>query len=280
MLNFILWNPNPEIFHIGSFSVRWYGLLFAMGFIIGQRIMLYVFRKEGLPESWIDPLTLYMALATVIGARVGHYLFYETPQLLRDPFHWFADMILPPYAGLASHGGTIGIIVGLWLFARKKNLRFFWLADRVVLTVALGGFFIRMGNLMNSEIVGKPTDLPWGFVFQQDPSLGPLPRHPAQLYEALSCLLLFAGLFWAWNRYKSRLPQGLLTGITVVYIFTLRFLYEFLKENQVAFEDGLALNMGQWLSIPAVLFGLGGIWWALSRHETRIFSTESGKPSA
>ncbi|MFT4033286.1 MAG: prolipoprotein diacylglyceryl transferase [Siphonobacter sp.] len=274
MLHYIIWDVNPEIFHIGSFSVRWYGLLFAMGFLVGQRIMLHIFRSEGLKEELVDSITLYMVISTVIGARVGHYLFYEYPLLFADPVKWFTEMILPPYAGLASHGATIGIIVGLYLFSRNKHIRFFWIADRIVITIALAGFFIRMGNLMNSEIVGKPTDVPWAFLFMNNTEFAQVPRHPAQLYEALSCLVLFVFLFALWRRFKTNLPQGTITGIAMVYIFTLRFLYEFMKENQVAFESQMSFNLGQILSIPALLFGFMGIWWALRKRETHIFTDE------
>jgi phosphatidylglycerol:prolipoprotein diacylglycerol transferase len=272
MLAYITWDVSPEIFKIGNFAIGWYGLLFALGFLIGQRIMVHIFKAEGVNPEKVDTLTLYMVLATVIGARVGHYLFYETPQLVADPVQWFIDMVLPPYRGLASHGATIGIITGLYLFARREKMNFFWIADRVVIGVALGGCFIRLGNLMNSEIVGTPTDVPWAFLFVNNLEYLPtVPRHPAQLYEALSCLVLFFLLLGIWSRYKTRLPQGTITGIFLVWVFGLRFVWEFFKENQVSFEDGMALNMGQWLSIPAVLFGLAGIWWAIRRHETRIW---------
>ncbi|MDR6194390.1 prolipoprotein diacylglyceryl transferase [Siphonobacter sp. SORGH_AS_0500] len=271
MLNYIVWDVNPEIFNIGSFSVRWYGLLFALGFLIGQRIILHIFRKEGLPEDWVDSLTLYMVLATVIGARVGHYIFYEYPMFFANPWRWFKDMLLPPYAGLASHGAAIGIFTGLYLFARAKKIHFFWITDRIVITVALAGCFIRLGNLMNSEIVGKATSVPWAFIFVNNTEFSPVPRHPSQLYEAISCFILCIVLYLIWRRYKTNLPQGLTTGIFMVVVFTLRFVYEFYKENQVTFEDQMTYNLGQLLSVPAVLFGLVGIFWAIRRHETSIF---------
>ncbi len=271
MLNYIVWDVNPEIFSIGSFSVRWYGLLFALGFLIGQRIILHIFREEGLKDDWVDTLTLYMVLSTVIGARVGHYIFYEYPMFFANPWRWFKDMLLPPYAGLASHGAAIGIFTGLYLFSRAKKIHFFWITDRVAITVALAGCFIRLGNLMNSEIVGKATDVPWAFVFVNNTEFPTVPRHPSQLYEAISCLILCVILFLIWRRYKTNLPQGLTTGIFMVVVFSLRFVYEFYKENQVTFEDQMTYNLGQLLSIPAVLFGLVGIFWAIRRHQTSIF---------
>lgn len=257
MLQYIMWDVNPEIFHIGAFSIRWYGLLFAMGFLIGMQIMTYIFRKEGKPVTDTDTLLLYMVISTVVGARLGHFLFYEPEQLLKNPL----QVILPPFAGLASHGATIGILLALWLYSRRKNSKatgqtFLWVTDRIVIVVALAGAFIRMGNLMNSEIVGRPTDLPWGFVFVNNDEFEKIPRHPAQLYESLSCLVLFFLLLWVWNTYKSRTPRGSLLGIFLIFVFTLRFLYEYLKENQVAFENTLFLNMGQILSIPAVALGI------------------------
>jgi phosphatidylglycerol:prolipoprotein diacylglycerol transferase len=257
MLSYIIWDINPELFSIGSFSVRWYGLLFALGFLLGQQIMLYIFKREGKPISDIDALTLYMVIATVLGARIGHFLFYEPEVLFKNPL----EVILPPYRGLASHGATVGILTGLWLYSRRKSSlatqqTFLWVTDRIVIAVALGGCFIRLGNLMNSEIVGRPTDVPWGFVFVNNTEYLQIPRHPAQLYEAISCLFICLFLFWFWNRYKQNTPRGSLLGIFLICVFGLRFFYEFLKEDQVEFEKTLALNMGQILSIPAVLAGI------------------------
>ncbi|GAB2780013.1 prolipoprotein diacylglyceryl transferase [Rhabdobacter roseus] len=265
MISYIIWNASPDLFTIpeiaglGPFTVRWYGLLFASAFLIGQQIMIHIFKKESKPLEDIDTLTLYMVISTVIGARLGHFLFYEPEVLFSRPL----EVILPPYAGLASHGAIIGILTGLWLYSRSRKATgqsFLWVTDRIVILVALAGTFIRFGNLMNSEIVGRPTDVPWAFVFMRNTEYLQIPRHPAQLYESISCLVLFFLLLWVWNRQKQSTPQGSLLGIFLVWVFTLRFLYEFLKENQVAFEDNLALNMGQVLSIPAVLLGIYFIW--------------------
>ncbi|GAB3968461.1 prolipoprotein diacylglyceryl transferase [Spirosoma terrae] len=257
MLQYVIWDINPEIFHIGSFSVRWYGLLFAMGFLIGMQIMTYIFKKENKPVADTDTLLIYMVVATILGARIGHFLFYEPEVLLHRPL----DVIIPPYSGLASHGATIGILTALWLYSRRKgsqltNQTFLWVTDRIVIAVALGGASIRLGNLMNSEIVGRPSDVPWAFIFMNNTEYAKIPRHPAQLYESLSCLVLFFFLLWFWNRHKERTPRGSMLGIFLIWVFTLRFFYEYLKENQVAFEDSLPLNVGQLLSIPAVLLGI------------------------
>jgi phosphatidylglycerol---prolipoprotein diacylglyceryl transferase len=259
----ITWNVDPIIVKLGSFELRWYGLFFASGFLVGYQIMAHIFKKEGKPEKDLDTLLFVMILATVIGARFGHYFFYEFDYFLKTPGKFLWEMIVPPYSGLASHGALVGIVTALFFYARKhKDQPFLWIADRVVILVAFAGFCIRMGNLMNSEILGKPTNLPWGFLFKHDVDylrgIYPLEaRHPAQLYEALSCLVLFGILCYLWNRFKEKTPQGLLLGIFLIWVFGLRFFYEFLKENQVAFENKMTLNMGQWLSIPAVLLGVG-----------------------
>ena len=272
MLSYINWDVSPEIFSIpefggiGPISVRWYGLLFALGFIIGQQIMIYIFRKEGKPLTDIDTLTVYMLLSTVLGARIGHFLFYEPSVLIKNPL----EVILPPYAGLASHGAVIGILTGLWLYSRKKqnsNQTFFWVADRIAITVALGGAFIRLGNLMNSEIIGKETTMPWGFIFLRNTEFSQVPRHPTGIYEAVAYLILFVILFLIWNKYKARTPNGLIVGVLFVWIFTARFIIEFFKENQVAFEDSLTLNMGQYLSLPVILLGIWFIWRALKQQK-------------
>ena len=261
MLTYITWNVSPDIFTIpeflglGPFTIRWYGLLFAAGFLLGQQIMTHIFKKEGKPLEDIDSLTLVMVASTVLGARLGHFLFYEPQVLLRNPL----EVILPPFAGLASHGALVGILFGLWLYTRKRQSTgqtFLWLTDRMVILVALAGAFIRFGNLMNSEIVGTVTTMPWGFIFLQNTEYSQYPRHPAQLYEAITCLFLFFVLLGLWNKFKAALPPGRLLGVFLIWIFGLRFVYEFLKENQVSFEDTLPLNMGQILSIPAVLLGV------------------------
>ena len=257
MLQYVIWDVNPEIFHIGWFSVRWYGLLFALGFLIGMQIMTHIFKQEKKPITDTDSLLIYMVVATILGARFGHFLFYEPEVLLRNPL----EVILPPFAGLASHGAFIGIMLGLWLYSRRQSSRatgqsFLWVADRIVITVALAGACIRFGNLMNSEIVGRPTTVSWAFVFMNNNEYAKIARHPAQLYESLSCLVLFFFLMWFWNRRKERTPPGSMLGIFLIWVFTLRFFYEYIKEVQVAKEAAMYLNIGQQLSIPIVLIGL------------------------
>ncbi|RAU83561.1 prolipoprotein diacylglyceryl transferase [Pontibacter arcticus] len=252
MLTYITWNVDPEIFSIGPISVRWYGLLFALGFVIGQRILSKIYVAEGRSEGDVDIITMYMIIGTVVGARLGHTLFYAPDYYLSNPI----EILKIWEGGLASHGATIGILLALWLFSRKYKFDYMWVLDRIVIVVALGGALIRLGNLMNSEIFGHPTDLPWGFIFVRSSEFSQVPRHPTQLYEAITVFGLFVLLYWLWAKYKAALPRGLLFGIFVTVLFTSRFLIEFLKENQEDFENELVLNMGQFLSIPLIIAGL------------------------
>lgn len=354
--SFIIWNASPEIFHglVNSDSflsflgnLRWYGLLFATGFIIGQRLMQQFFKAEGKPQQDVDIMTFYVVIGTVLGARLGHCFFYEPAYFLAHPL----EILQVWNGGLASHGATVGILLAVYLYSRRvTGQSYLWVLDRVVITVALGGMLIRTANFINAEIVGKPTNSAFGVVFaaptrimleetfadkglksisvastgkdtvingqaysgtsfsllfdpaQQDEQTAAqlaqssgiytvdqfnstgdrnflsghtayagvtksadgivvnltawgLPRHPAQLYEAFSCLVVFLLLYALWRKQKERTPEGQLFGLFVLIVFGLRFFYEFLKENQVGFEDNLTLNMGQILSIPLVLVG-------------------------
>jgi prolipoprotein diacylglyceryltransferase len=367
LLNYIIWTGSPEIFPIGSFSLRWYGLFFALTFLIGQYIFYYIYRKEGKPEKDVDTITIYMVIATILGARLGHVIFYQSELIWTAPWSIILPFEFSPFRftglqGLASHGAAIGILLGAWLFSRKRKpgQNFLQLLDRIVIIVALAGAFIRLGNYFNSEIVGKPTDKPYGVVFTNDlteyieskqvdkdgivesvaymendtvpknanGSIGMLiyiffkpnatelqidelingriknhlstnrehfdqevlfllpyetanqgdgslaariktygiPRHPAQLYESISCVFLFLLLFVIWNKYKTNLPQGSLFGLFLIICFGLRFFYEFLKENQADFESTLPINMGQILSIPLVLTGMVVMFLAFKNH--------------
>jgi prolipoprotein diacylglyceryl transferase len=372
MLSYILWNASPEIYSIGTFSLRWYGLFFALGFLITQQILYYMYRQEGKPEKDVDTLTIYMVVATILGARLGHILFYQPGIIWDDPLSIFLPFEFTPsfrftgLQGLASHGATIGILTALWLYSRKKKpgQNFWQVVDRIVILVALTGALIRLGNYFNAEIIGKPTDKPWAVVFTGrlteavkgksiDPdqivdkmvyvrtdtvSTANLPvgrkpiniylffkpgtdeatadqlvngrfryvlnnnmyeyfdasglvmdyqvvkqddgtvaarirtlgiaRHPAQLYESISCIFLFIGLLLIWRKYKNDLPQGMLLGIFLIVCFGLRILYEFLKEPQEAFEAEMSLNMGQILSIPLVIAGVIILWRAMKKKET------------
>ena len=365
LFNYIIWSPQPEIFpNIDWIEVRWYGLLFAAGFIVSQQLMYYIFKSEGKPEKDVDSLTLWMIISTIIGARLGHVIFYEPLRYLKDPI----SILKTWEGGLASHGAAIGILTAIYLYVNyfvdinpfkgkfiwKKRKRsgqsYLWVVDRIVICVAITGAFIRFGNFLNAEIIGIPTRSEYGVVFARDvidrleympqidevslhkgvetgvdengfvpveidivfnnsvnsPALASqivktnvktilnnyeyvtlhiyqppanqlvfenqqnakgqqtvkimtraIPRHPAQLYESVSSFLLFLLLLYIWYRKKGQLPEGLLFGVFLVVLFGLRFVYEYVKENQVDFEDAMQLNMGQILSIPLTL---AGIW--------------------
>jgi prolipoprotein diacylglyceryl transferase len=246
----IYWDVSPDIFSIGPFVIRWYGLLFALSFIIGYQIMFVFFKKESKPDTVLNDLVWYMILGTVIGARLGHCFFYNPAYYLANPL----EILQVWKGGLASHGAAIGILLSIYLFVKKhKEFSYLWIFDRIVITVALAGFFIRMGNLFNSEIIGKPTDLPWSFVFA---AVDGVPRHPAQLYEAIAYLIIFIVLILYYFRNAGKFKNGLIFGWFLVTIFASRFFIEFVKEKQTYFEEGWTLNMGQWLSIPLVLLGV------------------------
>jgi prolipoprotein diacylglyceryltransferase len=351
IFNFILWDVSPEWFSIGPLTVRWYGLLFALGFLIGQQILIRIYKGEGKSEKHVETLTVYMVLATIIGARLGHCLFYQPDYYLAHPL----EILKIWEGGLASHGATIGILIAIYLYSKKAtDQSYFYVLDRLVITVALAGCLIRLGNLMNSEIIGKPTDISTAFLFVNDTKKAienpnkkyiehveikengknvksesgiefagidikidfkknkiteenitrflqnqlrdsirrysdeenvvipmelnskvvtnsngtysstiqayAIPRHPSQLYESITCLLLFFLLIFLYTRQRARTPEGRLFGIFVISIFVLRFIYEFQKENQVDAESQIieltGMNLGQLLSIPFILFGL------------------------
>ena len=249
MLLYIVWDVNPEIVSLGFLEIRWYGLMFALAFYLGYLIGRDMFRKEGIAEKTLDNLLVWIIVATVIGARLGHTLFYQPAYYLKNPL----EILMIWEGGLASHGAAITIIIALWWFARRQNWNFFWIFDRTAVVVALAGFFIRMGNLFNSEIFGKPTSLPWGFVFAR---VDNLPRHPTQLYEGLSYLTIFFLLHWYYRKTNRQPVMGKLSGWFLILVFGVRILIEFLKEPQVMFEQAMTLNMGQWLSIPMVIAGI------------------------
>ena len=260
----IPWDVNPEIFRIGSFAVRWYGLLFASSFLFGYIIMNKIFRNENLGEEVLDRLTIYMAIGVVGGARLGHCLFYEPSYYLAHPL----EILMIWHGGLASHGAAIGILTAVWLFARKEKKDYLWTLDRVSIVVAISGFFIRMGNLMNSEIYGVETTLPWGFVFLRNHEVAP--KHPTQIYEGLAYLLIFFLLYRIYWSKKGEHIQGLLISLICLLIFSARFFIEFVKEDQVAFESTMKMNMGQLLSIPFILLGLAGLIWSIKRNKRAV----------
>jgi phosphatidylglycerol---prolipoprotein diacylglyceryl transferase len=258
------WNVDPEIFRIGRFAIRYYGVLWALSFYIGYLIFNRFVKKEGLPEGFLDSLTIYTAIGTVLGARLGHCLFYEPDYYLSHPL----DILKIWQGGLASHGAAIGIILALFLFARKHKVSWTYVMDRLVITVALAGFFIRLGNLMNSEIYGVETSLPWGFIFERNGEI--FPKHPTQIYEALCYLIIFFALLFIYNKANSKPRTGMLFGIFLVTVFAARFFIESVKEPQVEFEKTMSLNMGQLLSIPLVLAGIVFIVYSYRLKESKV----------
>jgi phosphatidylglycerol:prolipoprotein diacylglycerol transferase len=275
MLSFISWNFDPELFDLDinghHLPLRWYGVLFAAGFIIAQLVFYYVYRKDGKSRAAVDTLTIYVIVATIVGARLGHYLFYEWPMLLQSPISWLTELITPPFSGLASHGATICVVLSVYLYSRlHKDQPFLWVLDRLAIVTPIVGAMIRLGNLLNSEIYGVPTSLPWGFLFERetDPLLLPIvPRHPTQLYEALFCVFLFGLTFYLWKVRRFTIPSGAISGIFIFLLFLFRFCIEFLKNDQVEFESDYLLNMGQVLSLPAMAFGLLILFYAYRNRE-------------
>ena len=279
----INWNPDPELFNLFGISIRYYGLLWVIGLAFAYFIVRKEYRDQRIADEKFDPLFLYCFFGIFIGARLGHCLFYQPDYYL----HHFWEMILPVkflpdggwkftgYEGLASHGGTLGLILALWFYCRKTKMHYMDVLDMIAVATPITACCIRLANLMNSEIIGRPTDVPWAFVFER---VDMLPRHPAQLYEAIAYFIFFLGMVWLYRHGQKQAPAALRTdfskaaktdtqvtlpyhrgfffGLCLTEIFAFRFFIEFLKENQVNFEDGMALNMGQWLSVPFVLIGL------------------------
>jgi phosphatidylglycerol---prolipoprotein diacylglyceryl transferase len=254
----ITWDVDPAVFP-GLEIPRWYGLFWVLGLLLSYQVMQYIYKRERrAPAALNDHLAVYVIVGTFLGARLGHILFYDPLYYWLHPIEILPVRLEPEFqfvglAGLASHGAAAGILIALFWYCRKHQENYLWIADRLVIAVALAGSFIRFGNLMNSEIVGTPTNVPWAFVFTR---IDAIPRHPAQLYEAIFCLILFVVLFYLWHRKRMGTRDGRIAAIFLVALFSLRFLVEFVKENQEPFEDHLLLNMGQVLSIPFIGIGI------------------------
>lgn len=267
ILNYINWNVSPEIVSIGPITLRWYGLLFASGFLVGLFIVKKMFEEDNAPEEWLDKAFIYIVLGAVIGARLGHVFFYDWAYYSQHP----GDIIKIWEGGLASHGGAIGIILALWLYSRLVTGKsILWILDKVVVPTALAGAFIRLGNLMNSEILGKPADVAWAFIFERvDPGT---PRHPVQIYEALSYVIIFIILYRIYWKTDRRQKPGYIFGMFLALLFAARFFLEFFKASQGGFETafGNALSTGQLLSIPFVLAGLYFIFRPVEKRPTSV----------
>ena len=261
----IHWNVDPVLFHIGGFGLRYYSLMFLLAFGLGYWIISRMFKREGVDAKYLDSLIVYMFLAVLVGARLGHCLFYE-PDYFLTSAHWveifwpFHNGQFTGFQGLASHGAAIGILLALWLYQRKYGMNAWWFVDRLVIVIALGGAFIRLGNLFNSEIYGHATSLPWGFIYERNGET--IPKHPTQLYESLSYFVIFGLSLWYYRRKGGQFPAGSIFGWWLVALFGVRFLIEFVKNDQVDFEAGMVLNMGQWLSLPFIIGGLLIAWLA------------------
>jgi phosphatidylglycerol---prolipoprotein diacylglyceryl transferase len=249
----IVWDISPELFPNTGIPVRWYGILFASGFVVAYFMMLQIFKREAIPRKHLEDLTLYIGIGTVIGARVGHCLFYDPAIYLADPVR----ILYIWEGGLASHGAAIGILLALWLFTKNKPFRYIELLDKLAVVIPIAGAMVRLGNLANSEIYGKATTLPWGFEFRRSLEIAHRfePHHPTQIYEALSYTLITL-LLWKMYHARKKYPTGFLFGLFLVLLFAMRFLIEFVKEPQVAFEANMALNMGQVLSVPFMVAGI------------------------
>lgn len=255
------WNVDPVIYWItDSFPLKYYGALFACGLLLGYYIVRNIYKKENLSVENLDSLLVYVIVGTILGARLGHVFFYEPEYFMQHP----VEILLPiketagvykfvGYQGLASHGGSIGVLIALVLYCRKYHVKFLWLLDKMAVGVPVTGAFIRFGNFMNSEIYGKATNGNWGVVFQRDDMI---PRHPTQLYEAFAYLVIFGVLFKMYKSERIRNANGLIFGTFLTLLFLARFIIEFFKENQESFENNMLFNMGQLLSIPFIIIGI------------------------
>lgn len=271
MLDYIVWNADPVWFHIGPLAIRWYSLAFMVGFLVGYEIEARIFKHEGAPEKWLSILLLWTMAGTVIGARLGHVFFYEWDLYKQNPL----EILYVWHGGLASHGGTIGIIIGVFMFSFITTKRSpLWTFDRLVIPIALVGGLIRLGNLANSEIFGHATTLPWGFMFVRSREWHELYEglacHPTQIYEALCYFALFGLLMWMYWKKNAEERPGLILGVFFLGIFVPRFFIEFIKNPQVAFEQTMTLNMGQLLSIPFIIIGILLIIYAMSRPRQHL----------
>ena len=276
-LMYINWDVPREIFSIGNFELRWYSVLFVSGFILGWFIFKWFFKTEKIKQDLLDPLLYTLLIGTIVGARLGHCLFYE-PSYYLGSWKGFWEIFMPWKGGLASHGGTIALILAMWWFAkhygRKNDFDFVWILDHLAIATAFAAFFIRLGNLFNSEIFGHTTTLPWGFYFPRSlegmkemAAGGLLPHHPTQLYEGLTYLVLGIVLILLYKYCRNKMYRGTSVGVFFIVVFGSRFLIEFVKNNQVAFEEGMTLNMGQWLSIPFVLIGIAFLVYAFVKKQ-------------
>ena len=270
LLNYIVWQPDVEAFHLGPFSVRWYGLMWLIGLVLGYFVVKRLYKEQKIKDELFDPLAIYCFFGILIGARLGHCIFYQPEDFLTS-WQGIVEMIFPirlgndgswlgqtfgfsiiGYAGLASHGGTLGLMIALWLYVKQSKLSIWRVLDNIAIATGTTACFIRLGNLMNSEIIGKITDVPWAFIFER---VDAVPRHPGQLYEAIAYALLFFIMWVLHKKMPEKIGTGWYFGFCLTYIFTFRFFIEYTKEIQESFEASLPLDMGQILSIPFIILG-------------------------
>ena len=280
LLNYITWNPSLQAFSLGPFSIRWYGLCWLVGFALAYLLVRQLYKEQKIKNELFEPLFFYCFLGILIGARLGHCIFYQPQDFLTSwrgcvemllPIHfgndgsWLGQMFgffLTGYAGLASHGGTLGLMIALWLYVKKTKLSLWTVLDNIAIATGSMACCIRLGNLMNSEIIGKPTEVPWAFIFEK---VDMLPRHPGQLYEAIAYAVLFFIMWALHKRMPEKIGTGWYFGFCLAYIFTFRFIIEYTKEIQEAFEASLPIDMGQILSIPFIILGV----WCMIRTKKK-----------
>jgi prolipoprotein diacylglyceryl transferase len=270
ILNYINWNADPEIINVLGISIRYYGLLFVSGLILCIYILGWIYKRESIPPENLEKLSIYSMIGILVGARLGHCLFYEPSYYLSHPLEMILPITFPPdggikfsgYQGLASHGGVLGLLIALYIYSRKTKHSMIDTLDLIAVVAGLSFGFIRLGNFMNSEIFGIPTTQPWGVIFVR---VDNIPRHPAQLYEAISYFIIFTIMMILYKKVRAKFKNGFLFGLATVLFFTARFVIEFVKENQVGFEDGMTLNMGQLLSLPFIAVGIGFIIYGLMK---------------
>ena len=272
MLSYILWNPDETLFHIGSLGIRWYSLCWLVGLFLGYLLMQRLYKDQKIPDEKFEPLFIYILLSVLIGARLGHCLFYE-PEYFLGSWDHFIEMLIPMhhmpdgswkyvgYEGLASHGGVIGMLIAIYLYSRRTKVPIWVVLDNMGICACITATFIRLGNLMNSEIIGKVTDVPWAFIFER---VDQYPRHPGQLYEAIAYAIFFFIIYAVYRRHREKVGTGYFFGLCITLVFTARLLIEYTKDIQVDFEAGMFMNMGQLLSIPFIILGIatmrGGKW--------------------
>lgn len=272
ILSFILWTPDLYAFKIGGFGIRWYSLCWIVGIVLAYFLVKHLYKEQKVKDEYFDPLFIYCFIGILAGARLGHCLFYEPTYFLSSWDH-IVEMILPirhmtdgswkwiGYEGLASHGGTLGLMIALYLYYRKTHMNLWHVLDDIAIATPITACFIRLGNLMNSEIIGKVTDVPWAFIFER---VDKVPRHPGQLYEAIAYALFFLIGWYFYRKRTEKVGTGFFFGLCLTLIFSFRFIIEYTKDVQESFESGMLINMGQLLSIPFIAIGIacmiGGKW--------------------